>query len=93
MKPRTPIDALIDRAGMRCTRCSAPMGQCDCWEKKIKLRCPECKRTMQVVTEPTDPEGTAVVECICDKCDDGGNKPEVHYYDAKGRWFDGEKFR
>ena len=89
---KTPINILIDRAGMKCTRCAAPMGGCDCWEKNIKLRCPVCKRIKMVYKDPTDPPGTAVVEAPCDRCDDGGNKPETHYYDAKGRWFNGEGF-
>ena len=57
------------------------------------LRCPQCKRTMRATREDTDPPGTAVVETACDRCDDGGGSPETHYYDAAGRWFDGEKFR
>jgi hypothetical protein len=32
-KPRTVIDALIDKADLRCTRCNAAMGGCDCWTK------------------------------------------------------------
>lgn len=88
---RSPIEMLIDK-GMCCTRCSAPMGGCDCWTK-ITMRCPRCKRTKETHREETDPKGTAVVEALCDRCDDGGNKPEVHYYDAAGKWFDGEKFR
>jgi len=59
---------------------------------KITLRCPECKRTMRAVKDDSDPLGTAIVEVLCDKCDDGGGFPETHYYDANGRWFNGEQF-
>jgi hypothetical protein len=89
---RTPIDILFDRIDWRCTRCGAKSGTCDCW-RKITIRCPHCKRSKQTTVDPTDPPGTMIVESICDRCDNGGNKPEVHYYDAAGRWFDGEKFR
>lgn len=89
---RTPLDALMDRVDWRCLLCGAKAGTCDCFTR-VTLRCPHCKRTKIVANDETDPKGTAVVEAMCDRCDDGGNKPEVHYYDAAGRWFDGEKFR
>lgn len=88
---RSPIEALIDR-GMKCTRCGAGMGKCDCWTPSITLRCPTCKITKMVCKDPSDPAGTAVVEYPCDGCDRGGNKPETLYYDAQGRWFNGERF-
>lgn len=75
----------------RCLKCGALMGHCNCWSK-ITLRCPQCKRTKRAPKDETDPAGTAVVEALCDRCDNGGNKPEVHYYDAAGRWFNGEQF-
>lgn len=85
---RSPISALIDKGiidkGMRCTRCDAPMGQCDCWTT-VTLRCPECKRTKQVTKHETDPPNTAIVEAPCDKCDRGGDKPETMYFDMKDR--------
>jgi hypothetical protein len=61
--------------------------------EKVRLCCPDCHRTMLAEREMTDPPLTAAVEVLCDKCDDGGGFPEVHYYDAEGRWFDGERFR
>lgn len=33
MTRRSPIDLLIDGAGLRCTICDAKMGQCDCWRE------------------------------------------------------------
>jgi hypothetical protein len=27
----TPIERLIDNAGLHCTICNAPYGTCDCW--------------------------------------------------------------
>lgn len=89
----SPIDAMVDRCGLKCTRCGAPKGGCNCWDKNVTLRCPDCKRTKMVCKDPTDPPGTAVVEAPCDRCDRGGDKPETRYYDAKGGWFDGEGFR
>lgn len=87
----SPVDTMILNS-VRCTKCGAAYGGCSCWEK-VTLRCPTCKRTMRVTKDETDPAGTAVVEVLCDRCDDGGGFPEVHYYDAAGRWFDGEKFK
>lgn len=88
----SPIERMMDSV-MRCVRCDAPMGKCDCWVKNITLRCPACKRTQMVCKDRSDPPGTAIVEATCDRCDDGGGFPETHYYDAQGRWFDGEGFR
>ena len=28
-----PIDKLLDAVDFRCTKCNAPMGACDCWER------------------------------------------------------------
>lgn len=90
VKGRSPIEAAMGRV-MRCTRCTALMGNCNCWDK-ITLRCPDCGRTKQAYKDQSDPPGTAIVEAPCDKCGHGGNKPETHYYDVQGRWFNGEKF-
>jgi hypothetical protein len=30
---KTPIEIMIDRADMKCTKCGAKMGMCDCWTK------------------------------------------------------------
>jgi hypothetical protein len=81
----SPIEMMIDEAtGFKPSGNPKPL--------PITLRCPLCKRTKSAPIDPTDPSGTAVVECVCDKCDHGGLKPETHYYDAKGRWFNGDKF-
>lgn len=87
----SPIERLIG-GHMQCVRCGAAMGKCDCWTA-ITLRCPQCQRTKEATRDDTDPPGTAVVEALCDTCDDGGGFPGVHYYDAQGRWFDGVRFR
>lgn len=34
----TPIDSLIDDA-MRCVKCKAKIGQCDCWTKCVIKGC------------------------------------------------------
>lgn len=59
----------------------------------VRLLCPDCKRTLVAARDETDPPGTAIVEVLCDQCDDGGGFPETHYYDAEGKWFDGNNFR
>ncbi len=89
--PRSPIDTMLDKVDWRCPRCGGK--GCDCWAKNTTLRCPRCKRTKMVCREDTDPKGTAVVEHICDKCNDDSGFPETHYYDAKGRWWDGKRFK
>ena len=89
---RTPLDMMLDKVDWTCTRCGAPKTKgCDCWSE-VKLRCPQCKRTKMVTRDESDPAGTAVVDVLCDRCDDGGGFPETHYYDAKGNLFDGDKF-
>lgn len=82
---RSPIEIMIDEATGSTGGNPRPA--------PILLRCQMCKRTKKAPVDPTDPPGTAVVEAPCDKCDDGGLKPEVHYYDAEGRWFDGHTWR
>lgn len=82
---KSPIDTLLDKVDFRCTRCFAKSGTCGCWVKNIKLRCPECKRSKMVYREDTDPPGTFIVECLCDKCDDGGSRPETFYFDKRGK--------
>lgn len=85
MRRLSPIEMMIDQAtGYKPG--SAPK------RSTVVLRCPHCKRTKGALIDPTDPPGTATVEAMCDQCDDGGFKPEVHYYDAQGRWFNGEQF-
>ena len=76
-----PINRMINSV-VRCTICKAKMGQCNCW---VKLRCPQCKRSIMAKRDPTDLPGTATVEVLCDRCDDGGGFPEVFYYNADGK--------
>lgn len=47
---------------------------------------------MRVTNDETDPVGTEIVEVSCPECTNEGDRPEIHYYDAKGRWFNGERF-
>lgn len=51
----------------------------------VTLQCPACDRTMQVKGDKTDPKNTAVVQTLCDQCDDGGGFPEVLYFDKSGK--------
>lgn len=32
-KPKTPIEILFDKSDIRCTKCNAKAGTCDCWRK------------------------------------------------------------
>jgi len=78
-----PISRMIDSI-VRCLKCGAKMGECDCWVQ-VTLQCPQCKRTKLTGRDKTDPEGTAMVKVLCDRCDDGGGFPEVLYFDAAGK--------
>lgn len=78
----SPIDVMVLK-NVRCTKC-APYGGCSCWER-VTLRCRGCGKTKRALREGTDPAGTAVVDCLCPECDDGGNKPETLYFDKNGQ--------
>lgn len=58
----------------------------------MKLRCPKCQKTQLTWRDKSDPNGTNIVESPCPECQDCGDRPETHYYDAEGRWFNGEQF-
>ena len=73
----SPIERMIDAAtGYRPDGKPPP--------EFVTLRCPECKRTMRVKKDRTDPPGTAVVEAVCDKCP-GEDRGGVFYFDAQGQ--------
>lgn len=73
---RSPIDIAIDRA-------VKPIAGL------VMLRCRQCARTKKTFKHRTDPPNTAVVDCICDRCD-RGDFAEVIYFDAEGRQLDGD---
>lgn len=79
----TPIEHQINLT-VRCTKCGAGFGKCDCWPT-VTLRCPKCKRTKRAPKCATDPPNTFYVESPCDKCDSGGDKPETMYFDSQNR--------
>ena len=82
----SPINAMID-AVVRCTKCGAGIGGCNCWATivaTIVLRCPKCKRTKQAQKLDTDYSETAAVEIVCPKCDDG-DFHEPSHFDAAGK--------
>lgn len=85
MRSRSPIETMIDQACGFDRASYVPPPQ-------VTLRCRQCERTKKVAKDETDPDGTTIVDCLCDKCDNGGNKPEVLYFDEAGRQFDGERF-
>ena len=49
----------------------------------ILLRCPKCKREMQVQRDETDYPEAVRAEVWCDRCDDG-DFHELSHYDADG---------
>ena len=50
----------------------------------ILLRCPDCKREIEVKRDEHDYPEAVRVEVRCDKCDDG-DFAEVMHYDADGK--------
>ena len=76
----SPIERMIDEA------CGVKPGDF------VTLRCPECNREKRVAKAENDPDGTAVVVAVCDRCDDG-SKSLVDYYDGQGRWYGPDGWR
>jgi hypothetical protein len=81
MKPRSPLDKMIDRA------CGLPDG----WENdpkynppQVTLECKKCKKTKRVAKDKTDPEGTARVLMQCPECNPG-DFDEPAYFDNNGK--------
>lgn len=65
---RAPIDMMIDRLDLRCTRCNTPKSVgCQCWVT-VKLRCPACRRTKRTSREPGDVLVRGFVELKCPEC-------------------------
>lgn len=85
MRSRSPIEVMVDKACGLDRASYVPPPQ-------ITLRCCHCGRTKQADKDETDPEGTAIVEMSCLECMRSGDRPDVLYYDAEGRWFNGETF-
>ncbi|KRG43218.1 hypothetical protein ARC78_07585 [Stenotrophomonas pictorum JCM 9942] len=50
----------------------------------ILLRCPDCKRELQVQRDEMDYPEAVRVEVRCDQCDDG-DFAEVMHFDADGQ--------
>ena len=53
-------------------------------ETHILLRCPDCKREMEVQRDERDYPEAVRVEVRCEECDDG-DFAEVCHYDADGK--------
>lgn len=80
---RSPIEMMIDRAcGYDPTN--------DPKRDFVTLRCPMCKRTKKVDRDKLDPPNTTTVEVPCDRCDRGGLKAEINYFNAAGQHIDFE---
>jgi len=75
-----PIDIMLDRVEWTCTKCGAKQGTCSCWIK-VTLRCPFCHKEKQTCSDPSDPKGTAIVECSCPEC---AKDYEIKYFAASG---------
>ena len=64
-------------------------------DTRVKLRCThaKCPRSVVIPWEATMPTGTAEIVTPCPwHSKQSDNAPEEHYYDADGRWWDGEQF-
>ncbi len=70
MRPRTPIDRMIDAA------CGI-----DPDRGYVILTCPDCDRVKKVVRDETDHPKAAYVSYPCPGCR-GESEPEVEYFDA-----------
>lgn len=72
--PVSPINIMIDRIDLRCTRCNERRAVgCRCWDQ-VKLHCPGCGRTKKATRDKSDPVDAKVIELKCPKCWD---KPEA----------------
>ena len=54
---------------------------------KIMLECTSCGRKKRVPREPTDAPGLALLQIVCDRCDQGNYSPQI-YFDAQGHQID-----
>lgn len=74
IKPRSPIEMLVDRA------CGFdPYAPRD----DVLLRCPKCGREKSAARDSTDPPGTSLVVLQCPECVQG-DFDVPGYYDAEG---------
>ena len=73
MKPRSPIERMIDEA------CGYDPTKKPPKKEKITLRCPRCGKEKLVDRSTTDPPGTVVIETDCPPCGGG-----ITYYDKDG---------
>lgn len=60
---KTPIERMVDGAGLRCTICGAPMGQCGCW---TKCQCGRTYRTGEECDNPVHAIERAAVALAAD---------------------------
>jgi hypothetical protein len=54
---------------------------------KIRLKCPECKRSKNVTRESYDPKQATLAEILCPKCCDKlmAHEPTTLYFDGLGK--------
>ena len=50
----------------------------------VTIKCPECGRRDRTPAQDTDPEGTSLIELLCEKCS-GGDFAEPTYFNASGK--------
>ena len=79
MKPRSPIEMMVDRA------CGVPDDYVP--PPRVTLECSGCKRTKSAPVDPTDPPGTARIVMLCPECAKG-DRSLIDYYDKDGRQID-----
>ena len=51
---------------------------------EIRLKCPKCKRPMNVMRQPDDPKSAVEVHIQCPKCN-GGDFDTPRYFDLSGK--------
>ena len=51
----------------------------------VTLKCTKCRRRVRTPREDSDPVNATRIETLCDRCDDGGNFPQVFYFDGENR--------
>jgi len=84
MKPRSPIEMMVDQA-CGFDREAWEAGRAEREAKMIILRCPFCQKERKQNPDKKDPKGTKIVLCNCPQCVDVGHYCDTVYLDANGK--------